>query len=406
LARQLSSLQIDRDVPRPPAGIPGWVTAVAVVLLVLALAGGGVYALRDRFMVKHAGRTSIVLVQPGKESPLFVSTGTVVAATTAYVAPRAPGRLESVLVSEGDRVRAGQTIAILESADRALAVKQAEADVTSAEARLGAARVAAQTAAARLARAQTLARGEALSKSAVQDAGFEVDGTRAQVKVSEADVAQARSRHAIARKSLDDMVLKAPFGGTVLLVMGKPGDFVTTAPGQGVIRLADLSTLEVDAEVSEPHIGKVGIGTPAEVQFDAAPGLSLVGRVFAIRPFVDPGKATAVAKLRVKVPPDFRPALFPGMNGRVSFVSKVPDSAALRQPPRLEVAAEAIVETAGGKAVYAIDKTGVVIASPIKVLGSDGDRAVIDSTLPAGTEVISEPAKVKPGDRIEIEAAK
>lgn len=406
LARQLGSLQIKRDEPRAPSGLPTWAKVLISAIVVAAAAGGAWYALRDRLEIKTVATTPIALVRAGQEAPLFVSTGTTVAPRTAYVAPRLPGRLARLLVEEGARVTAGQAVAQLETADRDLAVRQAEADVGAAEARLASAEVAARTAQTKRERARTLAQGEAISKSTLEDAGFEADGTRAQIAVAAADVELARTRLAVARQNLGDATLRAPFTGTVLRVLAQPGDFVTTAPGQGVIQLADLSSLEIDAEVSEGNIARIAPGSPAEVHLDAAAGQGLVGRVFAVRPVVDPGKATAVAKLRVETPPGFKPALFPGMSGRVSFVSKLPDSKALSQPPRLEVAAAAVVDTAAGNAVYTFDKNGVVAATLVKVAGTDGDRVVLDSTIPAGTMVVAEPSAVRPGDRIKLQATK
>src|SRR5262249_12342343 len=157
----------------------------------------------------------------------------------------------------------------------------------------------------------------------------------------------------------------APFDGVVLRIVAEPGDWVATGPSLGVLQLADLSALEVDAEVAEANLGKVHVDMPVEVRLDAMPSRGLAGTVFSIRPNVDPAKATAIAKVRLQPEAKWEPApapsgqavaaaadkpaaparmipLFPGMNGRVNFLAHAMDPQAMNAPPKLEVAASAV----------------------------------------------------------------
>ena len=405
LAQQLSSLVIAREAP-PSAGVPIWLKGILATLLIAAAIGGTAYLTRDRWNLKTAETTPILLIQPGLTAPIFVAAGTIVAPKTATVAPRTPGRLIKVLVQEGGLVEEGATVALLESTDQALALGQAKADVGASEARFAAAQVAVKGATIRRGRAQELAEGGANSKSSLEDAALDLAGSNAQIQVSKADIASAHSRLEIARKNLDATVLRAPFRGTVLHVLAQPGEFVPTAPNQGVIQLADLSTLEIDAEVSETNLGRVALDMPVEIRLDVANGTGLAGQVFSIRPHVDPGKATAVVKIRLQRPADFKSALYPGMNGRVSFLTQPPDLAALKMPPRLEVPASAVVHEGGKARILTVDKEGVVSAVEIKVGGTDLDRIVLTSGPPAGTLVINEPEGIQSGDRIRLYAEK
>ncbi len=401
LARQLASLHVPRD-PAPRSSGPGWIAALAVVALIAAAAAAA-YAFRDRWETKSAETAPVVLVQPGQEPPLFVATGTVAAPVTATLAPRTAGRLDKVLVQEGDEVAEGQPVGLLDATDFRLADGQARADLASAEAKAQAAAVALEAAEVRAKRAAKLLAGGAGTGSAAEDAALDVDGARAQLQVAKADVGLARARLATADRAVQDATLRAPFHGIVLRVLAQPGDFVSTAGGQGAVQLADLSSLEVDAEVAEVNLGKLRVGMPVEVRLDAWSDRGLAGRVFSVRPNVDPAKATAIAKVRLAPPAaGTKLTLYPGMNGRVSFLDRAPDPAALARAPQLELPAAAIVQGPSGATVLTVDAQGRVAAVPVTASGTDGDRAILTKGPAAGTLVVVTPEGIQPGDRIRL----
>lgn len=398
LSEQLASLRLARDAaPRASGGWLKWLLVAGALAAVGALAFG----FRDRLDVKTAATVPVVLVQAGQESPLFVATGTVTAPVTATLAPRTAGRLLRLLTQEGDEVAVDQPVALLDPTDSRLALTQAKADVGSSQAKLLAANATLHAAQVHQARADKLFKGGAGTESAAQDAALDADSARAQLQVAQADVALARARLETAQQNLDDTTLKAPFHGVVLKTLAQPGDFVSTAMTQGVLQLADLSSLEVDAEVAEANLAKLALGMAVDVRLDALPGQGILGRVFSIRPNVDIAKATAIAKVRLTLPAGKLPIpLYPGMNGRVNFLAHEPDAAALRKAPQLEVPAGAIVREGGQSQVYTVDKDGRVAAAEVTTAGVDGDRAILKTGPAAGTLVLAAPEGIKPGDRV------
>jgi RND family efflux transporter MFP subunit len=394
-------LRLSRDETPPSSG--GWIKALLFSLGALAAVGVAVFALRDRFNVKTAETVPVLLVQAGQESPLFVATGTVAAPVTATLAPRTAGRLLRLLVQEGDEVTLDQPVALLDPTDPKLAVSQARADVASSQAKLQASQATLHTNEVHQARAYKLFQGGAGTESASQDAALDLDSARAQVQVSQADVALAKVRLATAEKNLEDTTLKAPFHGVVLKTLAQPGDFVSTAQSQGVLQLADLSSLEVDAEVAEANLAKLRVSMPVDVRLDALPGQGMAGAVFSIRPNVDIAKATAIAKVRLQLPPGaLKIPLFPGMNGRVNFLAHTPDAAALQKAPQIEVPAGAIVRSADQSQVYTVDKDGLVAAVKVATAGVDGDRVILKDGPAAGTLILASPEGIKPGDRVKL----
>jgi HlyD family secretion protein len=417
LVTQLQSLRIDRVEPRGRKPWP-WVIALIAALAVVL----GATALRQRFSKKTVSLTPVMLLQPGQEPPVFVATGTVTAPVSNTLAPRAPGRLLKLLVQEGDIVDLGQPVALLDPTDRRLALSQARAQVASATAKVQAAEVATKSAEIRLARQQKLAQGGATTLSAAEDASLDLDAARAQVSVARGDLQIARSQEEAAAANLDDTTLKAPFRGVVLKTLAQPGDYVSTANGQGALQLADLDSLEVDGEVAEINLGKLREGMPVEVRLDALPDIGLPGVVFSIRPKVDVAKATAIAKVRLtslatgggQAPAAALPAtdgsaaptairLYPGMNGRVNFLRKALDAKTLAAAPKLEVAAAALTRVNGSTAVLTVDKEGLVAMVPVTVAGSDGDRVVLSAGPSAGTMVVATPEGIRAGDRVKSE---
>jgi RND family efflux transporter MFP subunit len=399
LSQQLASLRLSRD--ETPRSSGGWLKVLVIGLVAVALVGALAFVFRDRLDVKTAEAVPVILVQAGQESPLFVATGTVTAPVTATLAPRTAGRLLRLLVQEGDEVAVDQPVALLDPTDPKLALLQARADLASAEAKLQAAQATVHTNDVHQARALKLFQGGAGTESASQDASLDLDSARAQLQVSQADVGLSRARLATAEKNLDDTTLKAPFHGVVLKILAEPGDFISTATSQGVLQLADLSSMEVDAEVAEANLAKLTQSMPVDVRLDALPGQGIAGKVFSIRPNVDIAKATAIAKVRLDLPPGgLKIALYPGMNGRVNFLAHAPDVAALQKAPQIEVPASAVVRQGDQSQVYTIDKDGRVVAARITTAGVDGDRVILKEGPAAGTLVIAAPEGFKPGDRV------
>ena len=153
-------------------------------------------------------------------------------------------------------------------------------------------------------------------------------------------------------------MIRAPFDGVILSKSANVGDLVTpfsnAADSKGaVVSMADMSTLEVEADVAESSLSKVTVGQPAEILLDALPDTRFRGRISRIVPTVDRAKATVMTKVKFDA---IDPRILPEMSAKVSFLSQ--DVTAEQQKPLVAVAADAIVQR-DGRAVVFVVRDGV-----------------------------------------------
>ena len=126
----------------------------------------------------------------------------------------------------------------------------------------------------------------------------------------QASVGAAEANYRAARIAVEQTLIRAPFDGVVLTKNANVGDVITPfssaldAKG-AVVTMADMDTLEVEADVSESNLPKVKLEQPCEIQLDALPDVRLRGVVQRIVPTVDRAKATVLVKIQVYRP---RPA--------------------------------------------------------------------------------------------------
>ena len=198
-------------------------------------------------------------------------------------------------------------------------------------------------------------------------------------------------------------MIRAPFAGIVLTKSANVGDIVTpfsAAAGTtgAVVTMADMETLEVEADVSEAAIGKISVGQPAEIQLDAFPDLRLAGEVSRIVPTVDRSKATLLVKIKF-VERDAR--VLPDMSAKTAFLSRP-----LRRDERTPVAAvrpDAIVKRDGKDVVFVVDKDDQVKLTPVTPGEKVGDLVRVD--LAPGTRVAAAPPE-RLADGARVAAAK
>lgn len=150
-----------------------------------------------------------------------------------------------------------------------LALGPREVDVNVVKARLAQAQAA-------LAQAKAGARPEQIAA-----AEADVAAAEAQIKSVDADVASADAAFAQAKAALADTEIRAPFDGTIVTVNVKQGEPVPV--GNFAVRVADLSGWRIETkDLTELSLGRLKVGSPAEIKFDAIPDLKLTGKVSRI----------------------------------------------------------------------------------------------------------------------------
>lgn len=410
----LSSLAIDRATPlrrRRPWWKRWWVWLVAV----LAVAGATLGALqRGRPLAVEIG--TVVAAYPSQSIAVLNATGRVVAARRASVSSKATGRLDWLGVQEGQRVKEGELIARLENRDVAASREQAAAAVDAARANLVQGEAELADAEAALRRAQELAAKNFVSASAVDAAEARYRKARAAIEALRAQVAVAQANLRAAVVAFEQTLIRAPFAGIVLTKSANVGDIVTpfsSAAGTtgAVVTMADMSTLEVEADVSESSLAKIALDQPAEIQLDAFADLRLAGSVSRIVPTVDRSKATLLVKVRFD---ETDARVLPDMSAKIAFLSRrlAPDERRAVSAVRPEaivkrdgkdfvyvVAADA--ESAkGGDAKKTADRGGAVKLTPVQVVGRVGDLVRIEGLAPGARVVMAPPQRLADGQAV------
>ena len=346
---------------------------------------------------------SVVTAYPSQQFVILNATGYVVAQRKAAVASKATGRLEWLGVAEGSRVRSGEVIARIDAQDVRAQLEQSAASVKVAQSTIDQSDIEVWEAGVSLKRTRDLVDKGFISRSALDTATAREMRARGAAQGTRASLAAAKAGQHVAQVAVDYTVIRAPFDGVVLTKNANVGDIVTpfssAADSKGaVVTMADMSTLEVEADVSEANLAKVKVGQPCEIVLDALPDTRFRGAISRMVPTVDRAKATVMTKVRFA---ELDPRILPEMSAKVSFLSQevTPD----QQRPLPAVNPDAIVERSGRTVVFAI-RDGRVDEVPVKRGARLGDLAAIEGALKAGDKVVQKPADtLKSGDAVKIE---
>lgn len=332
------------------------------------------------------------LTFPSQANAVLTASGYVVAQRKAAVASKGTGRLVYLGVVEGDHVKMGQIIGRLEDQDVTAALMKARADLQLAQADSDDA-------------ARSLERAEALFKSSLISKA-DLDAAVARYKRVTASILSAEAAVTAAAVAVENTRIRAPFDGTVLTKDADVGEVVApfgaASNSRGaVVTMADMNSLEVEADVSESNITRVKIGQPTDIVLDAYPDVRYQGYVSKIVPTADRAKATVLTKVRFKSRDE---RVLPEMSAKVSFLSKETDSAAAQQRPVLTVPFTAVVSR-GGRDVVLLVQNDIVTEVPVRTGARLGDRLEIKEGLAERDRVVLRPTQeLSSGMKIKVKS--
>ena len=384
----LTKLRIDRDVaPIRRRRRRRWI--VLAVVAVLAAAAAAWFLLQPRAATVQT--TPIVTTHPSQQFVVLNATGYVVAQRKAAISSKATGRLEWLGVAEGSRVKEGDVIARIDNRDVVAQAQSAQATVRAARAVVQQAEVERQNAEVEYRRNQELVEKNFISKSALDTAKARLDRAHAVVASAQANLNAAVANARNAQVAVDYTEIRAPFDGVILSKSANVGDLVTpfsnaTDSKGAVVSMADMSTLEVEADVSESSLAKVHVGQPAEIVLDALPDVRFRGHISRMVPTVDRAKATVMTKVKFD---EIDPRVLPEMSAKVSFLSQ--EVTPQQQKPLLAVSPDAIVQRDGRSVVYVV-RDGHAVAVPVTPGVKVGDVTAISGDVKSGEKAVAKPA--------------
>lgn len=386
----LSSLRIDRTSQgasqprrsRPIGKIIAW------SLVILALAAGGVFLKQLFSPAVEVQLVTASLTSPSQANAVLTASGYVVARRKAAVASKGTGTLVFLGVDEGDRVKKGQIIARLDDSDVAATLQRARENLKLAEADL-------YEAQKNLERLRVL-----VQKDMIAQADYDI--AEARYKRVVAGIESARFGVKEAQVAVDNTRIIAPFDGTVLKKNADVGEIVAPLAGAAsskaaVVTIADMSSLEVDADVSEANITKVSPEQGCEITLDAYPQQRYPGYVTKIVPTADRAKATVMVKIKFK---EYDQRVLPEMSAKITFLVAGAKTDAADVKALLTVPAAAVTTRNGRQVVFQIKDdraaevpvaTGQKLGSLIEITGGlkEGDKIVgkVDEQIQPGVKL-------------------
>jgi RND family efflux transporter MFP subunit len=395
-APDLAKLRINRDLAPVRARKRRrwlWLGIVAI----LAIGGGAWFAMQPRAV--GVTTTPVVTAFPSQQFVVLNATGYVVAQRKAAISSKATGRVEWLGVAEGSRVKAGDVIARIDARDVIAQSESADATVVAARAALVQAQAEETDAVAQLKRNQDLLSKGFVSAASVDTAKARADRAIAAVANARANINAAAANARNSRVAVDYTIIRAPFDGVILSKSANVGDLVTpfsnAADSKGaVVSMADMTTLEVEADVSESSLAKVKVGQPAEIVLDALPDARFRGRISRMVPTIDRAKATVMTKVKFD---EIDPRILPEMSAKVSFLSQ--DVTPEQQKPLVAVKADAIVERDGRTVVFVV-RDNKAVAVPVKTGIGIGDITAIAGDVKPGEKAVASPLPTLANDAL------
>ncbi len=372
----LSALKIDRQ-KESEASVKSRKTAVLVsTAVVLAAVLVGYFALGSALtQAVEVSLATVTLSSPSQSDAVLTASGYVVAQRKASVASKATGRLVYLGVVEGDRVTKDQVIARLEDSDIKAALDQAKANLQMNEADL-------ITAQRGLTREKSL-----FDKGLSTQADYDAADSQYRKVLASIDVAKAEVR--AQEVALEYTLIRAPFNGTVLTKNADVGEMVvpmaaSAGSKSAVVTIADMSSLQVEADVSESNIERVTPNQPCEITLDAYPDKRYAGYVAKIVPTADRTKATILVKVAFNHYDNF---VLPEMSAKVLFLSKPEKSGSVNAKSMLTVPSTAVV-TRNGKTVAFVAQEDKAVEVPVTTGKTFPPYIEITSGLTAGQKVV------------------
>jgi HlyD family secretion protein len=353
----------------------------------------------------------------GRIDRTIVTTGTVFAIRETRISPKVSGRIEAILVDEGDPVEVDQVLIRLRQEDFRLAKNQAEAalgianamlqqllagarqeDIQSAQAAVAQAEATLEEAQSEYERVKRLSEAQVASQQMYDaaKARYEIarhglsialealkkaktGPTKEDIQVAEARIREAEVGLQMADQQLHDSMIRAPFAGIVAEKFANEGEIVSSMSSSELIRIVDIETVKIECALPEKEMSQVFVGANALIGGDAYPDEQFPGKISQISPVVDPITRTFTVTINI---PNADHRLKPGMFARVQIIAATHENAVLI--PR---SALTLVEN---KSVVFIAENDTAVLREVKAGLQDEDTIEILEGLQGNEQVIIE----------------
>jgi RND family efflux transporter MFP subunit len=408
-AALLNQLRIDRSEPPSSGHGKWWATGIAVIIIA---ASAFWYLTRSTGVpITTAVAQAVGSGAPGASAgpSLLDASGYIVARRRATVSSKVTGKVVKVMLEEGQRVEAGQIIALLDDSNWRAALSQSKAQVQQAEANVASAQTAYDDAKPIFERAEKQKVAAVISAQSFDESHAQYNVAHNNLLVAQRGLEAARAGVEVAQRSLEDTVIRAPFAGIVTEKAAQPGEMVSPiSAGGGFTRtgigtIVDMESLEVEVDVSENFINRVRPQQPVTIKLNAYPDWDIPGSVIAMIPTADRAKATV--KVRIAIGQK-DPRIIPEMGARVAFLSDNQPAAAGAEKsplPGVVIPAEAVVTSGTANIVFVVHGS-TVERRAVRLGGKTSSGQIVSVGLEPGNSVaLGDLSKLSDGTRVRIE---
>ena len=385
----LNELRIDRDA-RSPRKPWKWFLTVAIVAgaAFAAFEFGAPLIAAPEVQVETA--TVVAASDAGADSVLD-ATGYVVARRQATVSSKTTGKVVAVHIEEGMTVVADQLLAVLDASIPKAQLALAESRLAAARAALAEIRVLIKQAELDVKRTANLTDRNLASQADLDRDRLALEGLEARLARTGQDIVVAERSLAVQRELLEDMEIRAPFGGVVIAKAAQPGEMISpvSAGGgftrTGICTIVDMDSLEVEVDVNEAYINRVYPDQPATVRLNAYPDFEIPAAVIATIPAADRNKATVRVRIGFK---ERDPRILPDMGVKVAFLEdRKPETAAVKRPAVLAPAAS-VLEEDGQRYVYVV-ANDAARRQAVSTDGNERGRVRVVAGLASGERIVA-----------------
>ncbi len=387
----LSSLKID-DRSRGTGRTGKRLSAFAAVLGALVVLAGLVFAVRSQ---KPAVEVGVARgAENAKGVTMLNASGYVTPRRRSTIAAKITGRVTEMFAEEGMHVRTGQVLATLDCAESDSRLRSAKADRNATSASLADLQVNLIDAERELKRTQELQASGIQSVQSVDKARTAVDSLQARIALAKEQTRAADARIAVAQQDVENCTVRAPFDGLVVSKDAQRGEMVSpiSAGGgftrTGIATIVDMKSLEIEVDVNESYIARVGPGQKVAATLDAYADWQIPAKVRTIIPTADRQKATV--KVRISFD-QLDPRILPDMGVKVAFLSAAQpggNADGKASPAKALIPRGAVRDDSGKHFVFLVREgrverravsLGAERGSDVEVLAgvSEGDRLVV-----------------------------
>jgi RND family efflux transporter MFP subunit len=409
-AALLNQLRIDRSEPPSSNGAGKWWATGIVVIIVAASAVW--YLTRPTGVPVTTAVAQAVTSGSGGAATgpsLLDASGYVVARRRATVSSKVTGKVVKVMLEEGQRVEAGQVIALLDDSNWRAALAQSKAQLQQAEASVASAQTAFDDAKPIFERSEKQKAVAVISAESFDESRAQFDVAHNNLLVAQRGFDAARAGVEVAQRNLDDTVIRAPFAGIVTEKTAQPGEMVSPiSAGGGFTRtgigtIVDMDSLEVEVDVSENFINRVRPEQPVTIKLNAYPDWDIPGSVIATIPTADRAKATVKVRIAIK---QKDPRIIPEMGARVAFLGEneaKAAGAARSSAPEVVVPADAVLSGGTTDVVFVVHGS-TVERRAVRLGGkSSSGQIVIAGLEPGNVVALGDLSKLSDGARVRVQ---